>query len=146
VREYQNLGGTWTQAGSDIDGAAPEDRSGWSVSLSADGSVVAIGATFNDGNGTEAGHVRVYNLSVVLSRDSFVQTNFTVYPNPTANFVTVQLSEGLQLEKVNLYSTLGHLIKTERDAVFSVKELAKGSYFLEVITKQGKAIKTIVVE
>ncbi|MFH2142336.1 MAG: hypothetical protein ABIJ97_07945 [Bacteroidota bacterium] len=50
----------WTQLGGDIDGEAAGDCSGWSVSLSSDGSVVAIGAISNDGNGTEAGHVRVY--------------------------------------------------------------------------------------
>ena len=45
---------------SDIDGEAGGDNSGWSVSLSADGSVVAIGAIYNDGNGTHSGHVRIY--------------------------------------------------------------------------------------
>ena len=48
------------QIGSDIDGEASGDRSGWSVSLSADGSVVAIGATNNDSNGTDSGNVRIY--------------------------------------------------------------------------------------
>ncbi|MCH2204018.1 MAG: hypothetical protein MK102_18790, partial [Fuerstiella sp.] len=51
VRLYRNTGGTWTQIGEDIDGEAAGDRSGSSVSLSADGSVVAIGATSNDDNG-----------------------------------------------------------------------------------------------
>ena len=37
-----------------------EDSSGSSVSLSSDGSVLAIGATDNDGNGDESGHVRIY--------------------------------------------------------------------------------------
>ena len=52
----------WLQLGSDIDGEAPDDSSGSgrSVSLSGDGSVVAIGASGNDGNGSNAGHVRVY--------------------------------------------------------------------------------------
>ena len=35
----------------DIDGEASDDYSGKSVSLSSDGSVVAIGAEANDGNG-----------------------------------------------------------------------------------------------
>ncbi|MGA1671795.1 MAG: hypothetical protein ACO4AW_05395, partial [Ilumatobacteraceae bacterium] len=48
------------QLGSDIDGEAADDRSGLSVSLSSDGTTVAIGAYFNDGTGSEAGHVRVY--------------------------------------------------------------------------------------
>jgi hypothetical protein len=60
VRIYKNISGTWTKIGSDIDGEAAYDGSGWSVSLSSDGSTVAIGALWNDGNGTNAGHVRVY--------------------------------------------------------------------------------------
>jgi hypothetical protein len=50
----------WVQLGADIDGEAILDESGWSVSFSADGSRVAIGAPKNDGNGTDSGHVRVY--------------------------------------------------------------------------------------
>ncbi|HIF77564.1 MAG TPA: hypothetical protein EYQ36_07995, partial [Sulfitobacter sp.] len=34
------------------------DESGWSVSLSSDGSVVAIGARYNNDNGDQAGHVQ----------------------------------------------------------------------------------------
>ena len=60
VRIYKNIAGTWTQVGSDIDGEAAGDFSGWSVSLNSDGSIVAIGARDNDGNGTSSGHVRVY--------------------------------------------------------------------------------------
>ena len=51
---------SWTQMGQDIDGEAAGDYSGWSVSLSSDGSIVAIGAYYNDGNGADSGHVRVY--------------------------------------------------------------------------------------
>ena len=61
VRIYNNVNGTWTQVGSDIDGEAAEDQSGFSVSLSSDGSTVAIGARNNDGNGSNSGHVRIYN-------------------------------------------------------------------------------------
>jgi Flp pilus assembly pilin Flp len=63
VRVYQNVDGTWTQMGSDINGEAADDRSGRSVSLSASGSRVAIGAPNNDGNGSNAGHVRVYKYT-----------------------------------------------------------------------------------
>jgi len=51
---------TWQQLGADIDGEAAGDFSGNSVSLSADGSIVAIGAYANRGNGSYAGHVRIY--------------------------------------------------------------------------------------
>mmetsp|Transcript_56934 Transcript_56934/g.120866 ORF Transcript_56934/g.120866 Transcript_56934/m.120866 type:complete len:582 (-) Transcript_56934:108-1853(-) len=52
--------GKWSQLGSDIDGEAANDYSGWSVSLSSDGSVLAVGAYYNDGNGSNSGHVRIF--------------------------------------------------------------------------------------
>ena len=58
VRVYAESGGAWTQVGFDIGGAAG-DRSGISVSMSSDGTRVAIGAPYDGG----AGHVRVYSES-----------------------------------------------------------------------------------
>ena len=63
VRVYQYSSGSWTQLGGDINGEAANDYSGNSVSLSSDGTIVAIGATGNDGNGSNSGHVRVYEYS-----------------------------------------------------------------------------------
>jgi hypothetical protein len=60
VRVYSESGGTWTQVGGDIDGEAAGDAAGRTVSMSADGTRVAIGATENDAN---RGHVRVYSES-----------------------------------------------------------------------------------
>ena len=50
-----------SQLGSDINGETTGDQSGRSVSSSSDGTIVAIGAWYNDGNGTSSGHVRVYS-------------------------------------------------------------------------------------
>jgi hypothetical protein len=61
VRVYSWNESSWVQMGDDIDGEAAGDRSGYSVSLSADGSRVAIGAIENYGNGSNSGHVRVYS-------------------------------------------------------------------------------------
>ena len=60
VRVYERNGSTWRQKGTDIDGEAANDYSGYSVSLSSDGNIVAVGAYRNDGNGTNSGHVRVF--------------------------------------------------------------------------------------
>ena len=60
VRVYQNVNDSWTKVGGDIVGEASGDESGESVSISSDGSFVAIGATGNDGNRHKSGHVRVY--------------------------------------------------------------------------------------
>ena len=63
VRVYRNMSGTWTKLGADIDGEAANDGSGRSVAISSDGNIVAIGAPYNGGNGSNSGHVRVYQYS-----------------------------------------------------------------------------------
>lgn len=50
----------FTQLGWDINGESSGDEFGYSVSLSNDESRVAIGASRNDQNGSNSGHVRLY--------------------------------------------------------------------------------------
>ena len=53
---------SWVQRGSDIDGEVAGDNSGSAVAISSDGSRVVIGARTADGvNGTNSGHVRVFD-------------------------------------------------------------------------------------
>ena len=60
IYAWNSATSAWEQQGADIDGEAAGDQSGWSVSLSSDGTTVAIGAPCNDGNGSYSGHVRIY--------------------------------------------------------------------------------------
>jgi hypothetical protein len=54
---------TWNQIGQDIDGEAAGDQSGWSVTISSDGTRVAIGAIGNVGTtGRNTGRVRVFDF------------------------------------------------------------------------------------
>ena len=73
--------GDWNQIGKDIDGEAANDESGGSVSLSADGKTLAIGAFYNGGY---AGHVRVFSATVSSDAPSAVPTPMsTTSPIPT---------------------------------------------------------------
>ncbi|MEZ4803839.1 MAG: T9SS type A sorting domain-containing protein [Gelidibacter sp.] len=60
VRVFENIAGVWTQIGSDINGENPGDFAGHSVSLNANGNIVAIGSPGNFDNGTIPGHVSVF--------------------------------------------------------------------------------------
>jgi len=62
ARAFSWDGKKWSQIGGDMDGEAPGDWFGSQVSLSLDGSVVAVGGPNNDGAGSAAGHVRVFEL------------------------------------------------------------------------------------
>ena len=84
VRVYEWNSGTssWDQKGADIDGEAADDYSGWSVSLSSDGTKVAIGAHLNDGTARNAGHVRVYSIT------TSTPTTTTTTSTPTTTIST----------------------------------------------------------
>ncbi|MDB4674978.1 gliding motility-associated C-terminal domain-containing protein [Flavobacteriaceae bacterium] len=61
VRVFDWNGSSWQQVGADIDGEAAGDQSGYSVGLSGNGQRLAIGAPENDGNGSNSGHVRIFD-------------------------------------------------------------------------------------
>jgi hypothetical protein len=67
VESITFTGTVWNQLGQDIDGEAQYDYSGYSVSINGDGTIVAIGAWYNDGTSTDtnynAGHTRIYQYN-----------------------------------------------------------------------------------
>lgn len=91
ARVFENQNDNWIQIGPDIDGEGLLDLSGRSVSLNADGSVLAVGAPFNDGiNGEASGHVRVYSLEQNLVTPTFdsvvsICENDLLNPLPTTS-------------------------------------------------------------
>ena len=64
IRVFSWTGSIWSPRGDPLIGESASDRSGWSTSMSADGTTVAIGAPYNNGaNGIGSGQVRVYKWS-----------------------------------------------------------------------------------
>jgi hypothetical protein len=72
---YGYNGSAWVQLGADIDGEAASDNFGYAVSINDAGSRIAIGALYNDGNGSDAGHVRIYDYSPDTDSWSQVQSD-----------------------------------------------------------------------
>ena len=77
------------------------DNSGNSVSLSSDGSIVAIGAENNDGNNTSSGHVRIFRLN---DDDQWIKIGGDIngqaaYDYSGAQSVFLAMVQQLQLEQ-----------------------------------------------
>ena len=88
-----------------------------------------------------------FNCLTALATNSFVlDTAITVYPNPTSEFVTVDLKDAFELQSITFYNSLGQVVKTSKTATTTVSDLAKGSYFVEIVTNEGKATKHIIVQ
>ena len=147
VRIFQNLSGVWTQMGEDINGEASYDELGYSVDISADGSVVAIGADANDGNGAFSGHVRVFDLSQsVLSIPTIdIETTVILYPNPSRDVLKIHLEED-QMEKIELYNVIGKLIfKTVLNSntfILNTSNYPSGTYLMKVFSQNHGCINT----
>ena len=63
VRVFSYYEKEWSQMGVDIQGENANDFSGYAVSISSDGMIVAVGARDNDRNGENSGNVRVYSYT-----------------------------------------------------------------------------------
>lgn len=65
TRIYEWNDTDWVQMGDDIFGETDRDLSGYSVSLSDNGLMLAIGAILNSSNGTHSGNTRIYQWNNV---------------------------------------------------------------------------------
>jgi hypothetical protein len=103
---------SWELLGREIDGEASGDKSGLSVSLNDDGNIVAIGAPYNDGNGSSSGHTRVYKYNsydaswIRLGQDidgdgSFVYSGWAVSLNSSGNNVAIISDTTTSIYKYN---------------------------------------------
>ncbi|MFL1011487.1 T9SS type A sorting domain-containing protein [Flavisericum labens] len=145
TKVYKNISGVWTSIGSDINGESAGDLSGTSLSLSSDGSFVAIGEVGNDSNGSFTGQARVFDLSGVLSTEYNVLSQSKIYPNPVKNEFNIDLAEGIELLELNIYNSLGqHLISTNKTLV-KTANLSKGLYSVEIKTNSGSTIKKVII-
>jgi uncharacterized protein YjbI with pentapeptide repeats len=112
-----SYGATWTQRGQDIDGEATGDRSGYSVSMSADGTVLAVGAPFNAGTvaNSQRGHVRIYawNGSSWVQRGADIDGEATLDRSGT----TVSLSANGNVVAIGAYLNDGTVASSDRGHV-----------------------------
>jgi len=116
ARVFENLNGVWTQIGNDIDGEAALDGFGSSVSISSDGSIVAIGAWLNNGN--DSGHVRVFENTTILSTQNNTLTNLIL---TIKNGKVIANLEGISL---TVYNLLGQRILNQylqKSTIYIVK-------------------------
>lgn len=144
VRAYHYNGSIWEQLGNDITADTNLDRIGWCVSLSGNGSSLAVSAPRNDANGTDSGQIRVYDLTTVLASETFILNSFTLYPNPVKNLININFQNNLSFVQATIYNESGQLIQTTQSLPVNVSDLASGTYFIEIVTHEGKEIQRFV--
>lgn len=94
----------------------------------------------------ETSHIRVYDISGILSTNNFISESFEVYPNPVSNVLYIRMKNDLIIEKVTVYNNLGQKIVESKETILDVSYLSSGIYFVEVTTNQDKAVKKVIVK
>ncbi len=142
VRVYENTSGNWLKIGSDLDG---EQYSlfGFDVSLNEDGSKVGIGGWANGTSGSipGIGLVRIFNNPELVGTTEFNEVAYSIYPNPVKNTVYTNID----VDGMNIYNSLGQLVKISKSNTMEVRDLNFGLYYLELLIegKNNKVIKVI---
>jgi len=136
VRVYELVSNVWTQIGKDIDGERRGDWSGFSVALSDNGSILAIGATkaFNQAESGEIGHVRIYeNISNNWTQKGGDIDGETFYSNCG---YSVALSGNGLIVAIGSINNDGTVINNQNDNRGSVSVYQYNSNKLVAVTNQ----------
>jgi hypothetical protein len=144
TRIYKYESGNWLQVGMNINGEFVGDFSGRSVDLASDGSTIFIGANRNN---NDAGHVRAYDVFNLLSNNDFLLSqNINIYPNPARDTFRLDLKNGAQLKRINIYNHLGQFILSSNKQTVSSIDFTTGLYIIEILTDRGKSIKKLIIK
>ncbi len=136
VRIYSWNGSAWVQQGTDIDGEAAEDNSGYSVNMP-DANTVAIGAFGNDDNGAFAGHVRVYNQITTGISVVSALAEIGLFPNPTTGLIYFQEQSNVKLTNIT-----GQVIFDQTNVnSLNISNQPSGIYFITFIDNDGQVIQ-----
>lgn len=98
----------------------------------------------------EAGNCGATTVNLTLGTETFNIDNFKMYPNPTKNFVSVELPEMVYEASVIIYDMLGKIVKeanvTADNSKIDLSGLTNGSYLMNIKTKDGEGTKTLVIK
>jgi hypothetical protein len=143
VRIFTLSDSSWIQVGQDIDGKDPGEQSGFSVSLNADGTIVAFGAPSKETIGVpRLGQVRVYTslpelktISVLLSAKKPVSEILAAgYTN------TKLIKEGLT---ASVLRSNGYNAKDLKQLKFSVRQMKQAKFPLSSLLRANFLLSRI---
>lgn len=90
-------------------------------------------------------------LDCLLSSEHFTAANtFVLTPNPVTTFLNLESTGMASINSINIYSVLGQKVQSvsiqgfEKSSSIDVSSLKTGTYFIEIISNQGKSTKKFV--
>lgn len=101
---------------------------------------VVTGVTFDPNK-----HIISRNNVATLANEAFdLDQSISIYPNPANDIFHIMTPTTIQIEKVEIYNTLGQLVGQKIDHDFSISELASGMHLLKITTSEGVIHKNFI--
>ncbi|MFC7774718.1 M1 family aminopeptidase [Flavobacterium sp. GCM10027622] len=85
------------------------------------------------------------NSTATLSSDDFTFSNqVNLYPNPSNDYITIDIPAQVELLKVNFYTVLGQKAYENNTNRIDISNLSDGIYNIIIETSEGKALKKFI--
>ncbi len=86
------------------------------------------------------------NTSTLSVDNEILETGIQIFPNPVVDQLTTKVSGVIDLQKIELYNTLGQLVFSKQDPVetTSLSKLKSGVYLLKITSNKGLLTKTLL--
>lgn len=147
---YQWNGTEWEMAGAVIIGLASGEKAGTAVSLSSDGTRMALSAPYSDDPSTDVGQVRVYDFEPMGVTEGQPHS-LELYPNPAHVATSLFLPQATGGAVVRVYDFAGNLVnsvtttRTGQRVLINVEDVPSGLYLVHVLNGQDAAVGKLVV-
>ena len=91
---------------------------------------------------------RTENGGLGINENILLEKKIKVFPVPAKDIIRLEISHELSINTIQIYTTLGQLVKTYRntDRKLKICDLSTGNYLLKITTKRGVLSKKIVIK
>jgi len=78
------------------------------------------------------------STATLVTSDFNFDQSIQIYPNPSSNALSIDLSEGIEIESATFYTVLGQkIMETTSQRTWDISSFASGIHFLSVKTNKG---------
>ena len=90
--------------------------------------------------------IKAVYVNRILSNQDFISLDFSIYPNPVTDYVTIESISQHSFKKINVYDALGRLVLEQKNPSnqLDVSNLDSGLLFLIIETDIGVTIKRLI--
>lgn len=90
-------------------------------------------------------HIILNVTGIALSVDEFSVSRVSISPNPTSDFVNIELHPSNTIESIEIYSITGQLVsKMKSNTKVDISNLESGVYLMKIETTNGSTTKKLI--